>query len=320
VASVPTAPLRAPRRSLADSLAVDAKGLSRQRATLDQLSRAYLTERLRRGEINQCSATNARCTLGALATYYGDGPARLLTRTDLDGWLETIGALAPATRRSRISTVKGLTAWMVRRDYLKADPAAELANVRLPRYLPRGLEVDAIGRLLEVCPDDRARLIVLLMVQEGLRAAEVAGLEVADISFTDHLALIHGKGGHERLLPLSDETWGILVRHLDAHPVTAGPVVRSYRRTWAGLRSDTISGMVSDWMNEAGIKRRPRDGVSGHALRHSCAGHMLKGGAHLRDVQAALGHVSLATTQRYLPLVVNDLRSAMGGRRYRGPL
>lgn len=318
MATVPTTPLRAPRRSLEDSLALDTKGLSRQKATLDQLFRAYLTERLRRGEIKPLSARNARCTLEGLARFYGDGPARLVSAEDLAAWAETIGGKAPATRRAQISAVKGFCAWMVRRGYLSADPSAELPRVRLPRYLPRQVEVDAIARLLEVCPDERARLIVLLEVQEGLRCGEVAALQVHDISFADRVVTAHGKGGHERMLPLSDETWDALVAYLELHPVTAGPVIRSYRQRWAGLRPDTISGMVAEWMAEAELKRRPRDGVSAHALRHSCAGHMLKGGAHLRDVQAALGHASLSTTQRYLPTVVGDLREAMGGRRYRG--
>jgi site-specific recombinase XerD len=70
-------------------------------------------------------------------------------------------------------------------------------------------------------------------------------------------------------------------------------------------------------MSEAGIKRYRRDGVSAHALRHTSATDMLRSGAHLRDVQHALGHAHLATTETYLPLVVHDLREAMGGRQYR---
>ncbi len=71
-------------------------------------------------------------------------------------------------------------------------------------------------------------------------------------------------------------------------------------------------------MREAGIKRWSRDGISAHALRHTAATDMLRARAHLRDVQHALGHAHLATTEIYLPLVVHDLREAMGGRRYRG--
>lgn len=55
-----------------------------------------------------------------------------------------------------------------------------------------------------------------------------------------------------------------------------------------------------------------------HALRHTAATDMLRGGAHVRDVQRALGHVELSSTQRYLPWLVGDLREAMGGRQYRG--
>jgi len=64
-------------------------------------------------------------------------------------------------------------------------------------------------------------------------------------------------------------------------------------------------------MREAGVNE------SAHALRHSMATDVLRGGAHVRTVQAALGHRHLKATERYLPLVVGDLREAMGGRRYR---
>lgn len=63
-------------------------------------------------------------------------------------------------------------------------------------------------------------------------------------------------------------------------------------------------------MHEAGVTESP------HALRHTAASDVLRAGAHLRDVQAMLGHSSLSTTERYLPLLVGDLREAMDGRRY----
>lgn len=317
ITAAPTTELRAPRRSLADSLAVDVRKLGRRTATLGDLIPAYLTERMRRGEIGAATARNARSVLDGLARSYGGGPARALGGDDLGLWVETLGHLAPATRRAAISDVKGFTAWMVRRRYLASDPGAELGRVRLPRYLPRQLGAGPVAELLRACPDPRARLIVLLQVQEGLRCCEVAGLQLHDISFPDRTVSVRGKGGHERLLPISDETWEALQTYLDGAPCVAGPVIRSYRQRWAGLTADTISGMVSEWMADAKIKRRPRDGISAHALRHTSAGDMLRAGAHLRDVQAALGHASLTSTQRYLPTVVNDLRDAMGGRRYR---
>jgi integrase/recombinase XerD len=72
-------------------------------------------------------------------------------------------------------------------------------------------------------------------------------------------------------------------------------------------------------MRESGVKRRPYDGVSAHAARHTMATDLVRSGAHLRDIQHALGHASIQTTQRYLPWLVGDLRTAMGGREYGTP-
>jgi site-specific recombinase XerD len=217
-----------------------------------------------------------------------------------------------------LSQVRHFSDWLVRRGYVRRDPTVEIPPIRIPRYLPRAMPANHVARLLTACPDGRAELIVLLMVQEGLRCVEVATLELGDVDRVDRAIRVVGKGGHHRVLPLSDETWCALDRYLNEQPSTAGPVIRNHKIAGAGIAADTISGMVARWMADAGIKRRRRDGTSAHALRHTAATDMLRAGAHLRDVQHALGHRHLATTETYLPLVVHDLRDAMGGRSYRG--
>lgn len=69
--------------------------------------------------------------------------------------------------------------------------------------------------------------------------------------------------------------------------------------------------MVSRWMMDAGLKHAPRDGVSGHALRHSCATKMLRDGRNIRVVQRAMGHKSIQTTARYLRADDDEVREAM---------
>lgn len=69
--------------------------------------------------------------------------------------------------------------------------------------------------------------------------------------------------------------------------------------------------LINETMHRAGV------GETAHTLRHTMATDVLRSGAHVRDVQAALGHANLKTMERYLPLVVDDLRTAMAGRTYR---
>lgn len=286
--------------------------------TLTSLVESYLTERIRSGELSTHSARNNRGTLYRFAHSYGNRRVSQLSRTDVDRWLASRPHIGKATRRAELSHLKMFCAWLVRRRHIRINPTEEIPPVRIPRRLPRALPANAVGRLLAACPDERAVLICLLEVQEGLRCAEVARLQVGDVDFLGRTIRVIGKGGHERVLPVSDETWMALGAYLTLYPATSGALIRSYVENWRGLKPQTLSHMVTDWMSAAGIKRVPRDGVSGHALRHTMATDALRNGAHLRDVQAALGHAHLRATEVYLPLVVHDLRDALGGRKYRG--
>jgi site-specific recombinase XerD len=285
--------------------------------TVSDLIATYVKDRMARGVYVQDRARNARSILHNLADFLGNRRIENVGESHIEDWLASMEHLAPATRRDRLSTVRAFYKWAVRRGYAKRNPAATVDAPRQPRRVPRALTAGQIRAVLDHAPDARGRLIILLMTQEALRCCSVSRLTVGDIDLNYGTLRVVGKGHHEQILPLSDETRAALDDYLDEWPASAGPLVRSYRQCHRALAADTISGMVAQWMWEAGIKRKPRDGVSAHACRHTAATDMLRGGAHLRDVQAALGHASIKNTEVYLPLVVKGLAEAMGGRSYR---
>jgi integrase/recombinase XerC len=274
---------------------------------LPHLTEEYVADRLARSRFRPKTAQTVTYTLRGLCRFVPDGET--LSAAHLEAWL-TGTKMAPATARTRLSQVRAFCQWLIRHGHLTTDPSSLVDGPRPPRYVPRGLKAAAVGGTLDVAPDARARVILLLMCQEGLRCGEVAGLELGDVDFEDQLMLVRGKGGHQRVLPLTDETWGAIAEYLTEHPAYAGPLIRSYNDPYRGIDASYVSTLVARWIRSAGVE------ATAHALRHTAATDMLRSGAHLRDVQAALGHVSLSTTQRYLPWTVGSLKEAMGGRKY----
>lgn len=278
-----------------------------------RLAIVYVRERVRAGQLKGESPRTVRYTLDTFVQVVGwERSPNRITRSHVEKWLER-KPLAEASRRSQLSIVRCFCKWLVRKGYARSDPTLDVAGPRQPRYVPRGVRHQVVSDTLAGCPDVRAELVITLEVQQGLRACEVVNLQLGDIDPEEKVMLVRGKGGHERVLPITDETWAAMGRYLAQFPASAGPLVRSYNHPNRGLTPHYVSRLVSQWMREA------KAGATGHALRHTAATDMLRGGAHLRDVQNALGHQSLATTQRYLPWVVGDLRQAMAGREYRKP-
>lgn len=286
--------------------------------TVADLIPIYLKHRKQLGEFSQGTSRCARSALGSFSRHCGKRRIENIGATHIEGWLRSMEHLAPSYRRARLSMVRRFFTWAVRQGRCKRNPAVEVRGPKQPRTIPRALSAEAIQTILEHCPDSRARFVIVCMAQQGLRCCEVARLTIGDLDLNHGTMRISGKGGHERILPIMDETLTALYDYLGDFPASAGPLVRSYVRCQRALTAATISTLVSGWMRDAGVKLRSGDGISAHAQRHSCATHMLVGGAHVRDVQFALGHAHLSTTERYLPHVVHGLREAMEGRTYRG--
>jgi site-specific recombinase XerD len=282
---------------------------------LQQFTTTYVQARVERGEISRRSRSDLTSRLDTLVRSFGDLTIDQLDASAIDRWQRSIGHHAPATRRAYLSTVKGFCRWLVAQGHLSADPAAYSARVREPRRVPRALSKRSVAAVLSAAPDARARAIVWLMVGLGLRCCEVAQLEFGDWDREIGTLHVRGKAGHERVLPVPLTADAAIASYLDQVGWRAGPIIRGPRG--GQVTANALSTQVSALMATAGVKSRPRDGISAHALRHTAASDVMDRCHDVRTVQAMLGHASIATTEIYLRRAnLGQLRQAMEGRGY----
>ena len=192
----------------------------------------------------------------------------------------------------------------LRQGWLGEDPTARIEAPRLGRPLPRTLTEAEVETLL-LAPDvdtpeghrDRAMLEVLYAT--GLRVSELVDLRPEQVSLTQGLVRVVGKGGKERLVPLGEEALSWIQAHF------AGPrqEILGQRpcshlfvtRRGGGMTRQAFWYLIKKHAFNAGIHKA----LSPHTLRHAFATHLLNHGADLRVVQMLLGHSDLSTTQIY---------------------
>lgn len=261
--------------------------------------------RHRRTDLRPDSIRTYRVHCQSLIRVHGpDLPVDMWDRDLCDLWWQQQSHLAARTLRHRLSVVHQWATWCVQHDWMTVDPTVTLPRVRTPRTVPRALTCAQVEALWRACRDRRTRLAVSLMVHEGLRRSETAGLDWADVDLGRRRMTVLGKGGHRRTLPLSRATagllegdcrrWGPVLRSIDGHALTAGYVAE----------------LVTDAMRRAGVAGSP------HALRHTAASDALDAGCPIRTVQRFLGHSTVTTTEIYLRRDVGDLAAAVDGRPY----
>ncbi len=212
-----------------------------------------------------------------------------------------------------LSSVRSFHRSLVRDGVTDRDPAAGVAQPKLPRSLPHPLTVDEVQTLLQAPnPTTRAglrdRAILELLYGSGLRVSELTGLDVDDVDLEEGSVRVLGKGGKEREVPVGrygrDAVGSYLSR---ARPLLVTGRDRGalfLNQRGGRLSRQSCDRMVRTAARTAGIERH----VSLHTLRHSFATHLLEGGADVRVVQELLGHASVATTQIYTLVTRDHLR------------
>ena len=233
------------------------------------------------------------------------------------GYLASLfGHNDPSTISRKLSTLRSFGAYLVRRGIRPDNPVKLVAMPRRPRVLPRFLSVDEASNVMEV-PDNktpaglRDRALLEVMYGSGLRVSELCALDLGDVEGSQSTVKVRkGKGGKERIVPLGGAAMKALDGYLEQrarlrHPRTGHQDPRALFLNVRGGRLTTRS--VARLVNKSSAQAATRVTVSPHALRHSCATHLLDGGADLRSIQEILGHASLRTTQRYTHLSIDHL-------------
>ena len=228
--------------------------------------------------------------------------------------------LAAASVTRMLVSVRGLHRFLVAEGHRADDPTADVEIPSLPRGLPKALPVAQIASLMDaVVGDDpaarRDRAVLELLYGTGCRISEAGSLSLPDVDLHDGLVRVTGKGAKERIVPLGRCAATALERWLAPEGRGALEPERWARRGDAeAVFLNQRGGRLSRqglWL----VVRRHGDAagigslLTPHVLRHSCATHMLDGGADIRFVQEMLGHASISTTQIYTRVSTERLRA-----------
>lgn len=282
------------------------------------IMRAYLESRRARGDLAALSRQTARYVLTDLAGRLQ--PIWPLAGVTLIADAVTAWADRPTwstrTRGTNLGYVRPMMDWGAARGRITPGVAGLLPNPRKTRPLPRALNPTQVSAVLSVVPDARARVIILLEGQCGLRRAEVAGLDLADVDLFEGVIRVTGKGAKTRIVYPSEETLDAIHALLVIRGRGPGALICHENHPGRRLTPTWVGVLVSHWLVDAGLKTAPHDGVTGHALRHATATNMLRAGANIRVVQEAMGHESIVTTALYLRADNPEVKAAMRGLDY----
>jgi len=240
--------------------------------------------------------------------------------------------ISAATLRQWLSIIRSFFVWLNRNGRLLHNPAERLAFPRRDQPLPHVLNESDIARLIET-PDPgtalgiRDRALMETLYATGIRHAEAHRLDLYDVDTAAHRLTVRlGKGQRDRLVPLTETAAHWLSRYVTAArpELAAGKwwgkgqrrgqpkLIPPTSALWLAVTGRRLSyQMIAERIRDYALQVELKATV--HTFRHSCATHLLRGGASVRHVQQLLGHRDLNTTEIYTHIELQDLQQAIEG-------
>ena len=219
-----------------------------------------------------------------------------------------------STAGRKLATLRSFFRFLYRERYIESNPARLVATPRKERRIPRVLQL-AEASALVTAPDGESPLaardaaILELLYATGMRVAELTGLDRQDVHLDERFVRVLGKGRKERIIPFGTKAEGALRRYLrvrsDIAPGRLQAESLFVNKNGGRLTARSVGRLVDKYIRLLSLRLK----ISPHTLRHSFATHLLSAGADLRVIQELLGHASLATTQKYTHLSIEQLQA-----------
>jgi integrase/recombinase XerC len=254
----------------------------------------------------------------------------------LRGWLgERARDRVGSTIARNVASVRSFFRFCRRTGRVQNDPTSLLRAPKVRRPLPTVLSIPDSSRVMEAPastpPSRRGRrgdelererrtardeAMLEVMYGSGVRVSELVGLQITDVDLAQRTARVHGKGDKERLVPLGSAACKSLERYLAIRPSLRHPNSgeQDPHALFLGRLGKRLTPrQVQHFVARYGQVATARPDLHPHALRHSCATHLLDAGADLRVIQELLGHASLSTTQRYTHVSLEQVMKVYDG-------
>lgn len=228
-----------------------------------------------------------------------------IRRAHVEAFLEDqLNKNKPSTASVRHSGLRAFLNWCTDEGEIEASPMIRMKPPKVPETMPLVLTDEQVEALITAAegPTFRQRrdqALLLFMADSGCRRAEVAGLKLSDINQEQKIALVHGKGDKERLVPYSDRTVAAIDRYLrlrKKHRMAAVPAL------WVGpngaLTSEGVAEVVSRRSRMSGVTRPNGDALHPHLLRHFMADRALRNGVSEGDLATLGGWVPGSAAMR----------------------
>ena len=230
-------------------------------------------------------------------------------------WMESLmdkGDMA-STVNNRLSAVRSFFRFLLSRSLVSIDPAHGVRGPKKKKPLPQFVREDDMNRLMDMPEmwtdnynDMRARTIILLFYETGIRLAELVGLDDVDIDFVNHQLKVTGKRNKQRIVPFGEElehALKVYMEQRDEQPMKQDAALFLNDKGCRITRAQVGRIVKSGLSRVTTMKKR-----SPHVLRHTFATAMLNNGAGLESVRKLLGHESVATTEIYTHTTFEQLK------------
>ncbi len=201
----------------------------------------------------------------------------------------------------KLATVRSFFKYLHREGYVKKNPARLVSSPKVPKTLPRFLDVDETFALMDIPEGDtfkptRDKAILELLYSAGLRVSELTSLDVIDLDIKESLVRVKGKGRKERIVPIGSKAMEAIRNYLPERISLKKKSPALFLNNRGGrLTQRSVRRILVTYSRMINLK----GDIGPHTLRHTFATHLLHEGADLRSIQELLGHSSLSTTQKY---------------------